>query len=320
MSDLSFLPGINYIIVFESACELGLESLSNELLMRTEDFSLDLFDGCVRCINKGEAKIFKNILNTSMRLKYFDSEELNLLLETSIKSIKLEFVETLFQTFTFLKFTSTDVIFWIIKSKNCLLLEILLKHRGGIDLELTNKEGLSPFDVCARNNFCEGISYMSRVYEHPSIRVYSLALGFALSSKHYMSVQALIHGINRNFGSFPSAINKTSIIRFIINALNTKNLNIIKFILENSPKNVFNFEGEDMFQFRSEILENYLSPFFHVIRDNFLEGFMCLLDRFGLELLDRRDHKGLAPLLMAASLGNVRLFRMIYSIRPELVN
>lgn len=321
LSDLSFLPAINHIIVFESSCEFGLVSLSKELLMFTEDFALDLFDGCVRCINKGEIKIFKNILNSALKLNnYFDVEKLNLLLEISIKSIKIDFVEILFQTFPCLKFTSTDVIFWIIKSKNCPLLEVLLKYRGGIDLELKNMEGLSPFDVCAKNNFWEGIRYMSRFYENPSIRVYSLALRFAISSRNYISVQALISGINRNFGSFANAINKTTIIGFIINAIDSKNLSIIKYILDNSPKNVLSFEGEDMLLFKSEIFENYLSPVFKVIRDDFLEGFMCLLDRFGIELLDKRDHKGLTPLLMAASLGNVRFFRMIHSLRPESID
>lgn len=320
LSDLSFLPAINHMIVFESSCEFGLVSLSKELLMFTEDFALDLFEGCVRCINKGEIKVFKNILNTALKLNYFDVEKLNLLLEISIKSIKIEFVEILFQTFPCLKFTSNDVIFWIIQSKNCPLLEVLLKHRGGIDLELINKEGLSPFDVCAKNNFWKGIRYMSHFYENTSIRIYSVALRFAISSRNYMSVKSLIHGINRNFGSFANSINKTSIIRFIVYALDTKNLNIIKFILNNSPKNVLNFESEEILLFKSEIFENHLSPVFKVIRDDFLEGFMCLLDRFGIELLDKRDHKGLTPLLMAASLGNVRFFRMINSLRPELID
>jgi hypothetical protein len=262
LSDLNFIPQINYKIAFESACDWGLQNLSKELLMRVEELSLDLVDGCVRCINNGEHIVLKNILKSVLKLNYFNPEMIKFLLETSIKKIELESVEILFQHFDFLRFMDTDIIFWIIKNKNYPLLEILLKYRGDVDFTILDEDEHSPFDISAQHDFWQGIDSMSHVYRYPSIKIYSQALVFAILNQNYLSLQSLIFEINRKFGSFSSALKKAIIIGLIMDALKTRNLSILKLILINSPRNILIIERDLAILLGSAVVEYFLNPLF----------------------------------------------------------
>lgn len=213
----------------------------------------------------------------------------------------------------------TDIIFWIIKNKNYPLLEILLKYRGDVDFTILDEDGHSPFDISAQHDFWQGIDSMSHVYRYPSIKIYSQALVFAILNQNYLSLQSLIFEINRRFGSFSSALKKAIIIGLIMDALKTRNLSILKLILINSPRNILIIERDLAILLGSAVVEYFLNPVFRTVKDDFLEGFICLLDHFGPGLLDQRSQKGLTPFLMAASLGNTKIFRSIYSMRIESV-
>ena len=144
------------------------------------------------------------------------------------------------------------------------------------DLLVCNGDGLTAFDLAARNNFWQGIQLMARSMGVPFCNIYTNAMRVAIVSDSTKSFTTLMEEIT-NYGPFYTFISKRLILRFINYAFNIKNLDIARSILKNSPTDIL-WHKDVLGAFDEVVMSLYLNPIFHTVQLGYLDGFLLLIN------------------------------------------
>ena len=318
-SELCFLPNFSIRSVFQVSCELGLMKL-NYLLVKHHLKDLNVFKGIIKSFNARRFRIYQRLVDVAKDKQLLTKESLHLIMEEATREPQSDYLRVLYLNFPHLIRHNSACIFIAIKSKNIHTLQVILEHLGQSDLFIFDEDGLNPFDLAAKNDFWQGIHFMAGRLQRPYVNLLTNSMKMAIVSNSTQSFNILMEAINR-FGPFEIFLTNKLIITFVNYALDAKNLDIVKSLLNNSPGDLLwhKEQGGIADGIFGEFLAEY-NPIFHTIEHDYKDGFMLFVNHYGTEKLNYTDCRGWTPLLMAASCGNSTIVKLIASMDPDTLH
>ena len=314
--DLNFLPNYDLQTIFEKSCELGLERL-NQLLLEHHLKELKLFEGILKSFQSRNYRIYEKLVIIAKDERLLTDAHLHRMAEEAAQTYHSEFLKCIYENFPHLNYQNSNCIFIAIRIKNLQTLHVILEYRGNSDLLICNGDGLSAFDLAARNDFWQGIQLMAHTMGVPFCNIYTNAMRVAIVSDSTKSFTTLMEEIT-NHGPFYTFISKRLILRFINYAFNIKNLDIARSILKNSPTDIL-WHKEVLGAFDEVVMSLYLNPIFHTVQMGYLDGFLLLINFFGLKVLELRDSEHRTPILFAAHCGNSVFVKLIAALNTKQI-
>ena len=279
---------------------------------------LKLFEGILKSFQSRKYQIYEKLVLIAKDEQLLTDAHLHRIMEEAAQTYHSEFLRCIYENFPHLNYQHSNCIFIVIRIKNLQTLHVILEYRGKADLLICNGDGLTAFDLAARNDFWQGIQLMARTMGVPFCNIYTNAMRVAIVSDSTKSFTTLMEEIT-NHGPFYTFISKRLILKFIYYAFNIKNLEIAGSILKNSPIDIL-WHNEVLGAFDEVVMSLYLNPIFHTVQLGYLDGFLLLINFYGLKVLELRDNEHRTPILFAAHCGNSVFVKLIAALNTKQID
>lgn len=230
----------------------------------------------------GDISEFEEKIEDKISRKIFSTEQIVEFLEYSAKYNRPLLIELLYWHYPILRSLKTQAVFKALEYSNHQALKALLTKSKSGNFDAVNENGLKPFEVAAIND--DDIRPLEIMKEYWGVGYWMPAA--LLASIRAGSMNCFIFLVDNLKGWLwlDDFIQKAIILEFINAVIIKKHTKMLEILLKSISRE---FEGIT----DSNLKDDH--PVFKAINNNYPDGVNCLVQRFGSDILEIKNSRGI---------------------------